>query len=234
MFSLQISGVKVSGYLTVHVHRTGETKERVWYAGENGSCMLAGLYTNNPHFFIRYDVNDSSDKRLAVILSQFKKSRDMNYTIAFFCSDDFELNPPQPTLPHHAEISSTWSTYTAGGPIGSNSYHTNPKYSILIPCDKTDETNSAELQLSLSTSATTAVNAMLYTVTRRSDKVVNSTNHAIIDTGKYRHGFVVSNRTTIPPGEYILIVSNYHVGQTGFYTLKVSSNVANVMLKRIS
>jgi hypothetical protein len=167
---------------------------------------------------------------LALILSQFKKSSDLNYTLSCYCTEGFEFSSPIPTLKYQTEISSTWSTYTAGGPIGSDSYHTNPQYSVFVA----NETESAVLQLSVTTTAATAVNAMLFPVKRRGDKVLNCHKLSIIDTGNYRHGFVVSDRKAIPAGAYTLVVSNFHVGQTGFYTLKVASNLASVNVHKLS
>ena len=211
------------------MQRSGVKKERIWYAG---SCTLTGCYTSNPHVLARYDIKDN-DKNLALILSQFNKSNDLSYTLSCYCTEDFELHSPEPMLQTQIEISSIWSTYTAGGPIGCDSFDTNPQYSIFIPCSNTNRAQSADIQLSVSTTATAAVNVLLFPVQKLGDKVLNSTGGCIIDTGNYRHGFVVSNRATIPFGAYTLIVSNYHVSQTGFFTLKVSSSVENIKVEKI-
>ena len=183
---------------------------------------------------IRYDVKDQNDKHLALVLSQYKKSNDLNYTLSCYCTEDVALNSPEPNLEHQTEISSTWSTYTAGGPIGCDTYNTNPQYSVLIPYDRSNSQKSSEIQLSISSTTTTAVNALLVPVRTSGDKFVKASGRPIIDTGNYRHGFVVSGRTFVPAGSYTLVVSNYHSGQTGFYTLKVSSNVPNMKLEKIT
>jgi hypothetical protein len=156
--------------------------------------------------------------------------------LSCFCTEDFEINSPQPNLEIHTKISSTWTTYTAGGPIGCNSFDTNPQYYIFIPYSNINRTQPAEIQLSVSSSATTAVNALLFPVEKGggTDLIFATGSHPVIDTGNYRHGFVVSNRTTIPSGAYKLVVSNYHVGQVGFFTLTVSSNIKNITIEKIN
>lgn len=182
---------------------------------------------------VRYDIRDSDDKNLAIVLSQYKKSNDLNYTLSCYCTEDFALSSPEPNLDIHTEISSTWSTYTAGGPIGCDTFNANPQYSIFIPYNATRPQQSVEIQVSVSSTTTTAINALLVPVRSCGEKFLNASGRPIIDTGNYRHGFVVSQRTSLPPGAYTLVVSNYHAGQTGFYTLKVLSNVRNIKLEKI-
>ena len=181
---------------------------------------------------VQYDVLNESDKHLALVLSQYKKSKDLNYTISCYCTEDFELTSPEPNLENQTQISATWSTYSAGGPIGCDTFDTNPQYAIFIPNNLAHPKQSVTIQISVSSTATTAVNALLIPVKKYGEKLQKDSD-AIIDTGKYRHGFVVSNRTSIPSGAYTLVVSNYHVGQTGFYTLKMSLNVSNFTINKI-
>ena len=46
----------------------------------------------------------------------------------------------------------------------------------------------------------------------------------VLDSGKYRHGFGVTERKTIPPGQYTLVVSTYTPSQLGVFTLVVASS----------
>ena len=57
----------------------GGSQDRIWYP--QGS-VLEGAYTNNPHVLIRYDVEGLADKYLSLVLSQFKKSNDLCYTLS--------------------------------------------------------------------------------------------------------------------------------------------------------
>ena len=46
-----------------------------------------------------------------------------------------------------------------------------------------------------------------------------------LDSGNYRHGFVVTERMKIPAGEYTLIVSPFNPGQVGAFQVKVCSSL---------
>ena len=227
-------GEEVKDYLTIHVHRQSAKQERIWYPGSAGNCVLNGCYTNNPHALIRYDVQDVNDKHLALVLSQYKKSNDLNYSLSCYCTADFTLRRPEPGLEHSYKFSSTWTTYTAGGPIGQDQYPNNPQYSILVPPrnHKNQRSAATTIQITVSTTATTAVHALLVPVRSYGDRYTQSIGPPIIDTNKYRHGFVVSDRTVVPAGAYALVISNFHVGQTGFYNLEVFSNAAKLKIEK--
>jgi calpain-7 len=186
---------------------------------------------------IRYDIQDLNDKHLALVLSQYKKSNDLNYTLSCFCTDAFSLSQPEICLSHQYKFSSTWTTYSAGGPIGEASYGTNPQYSILVPPhNKATQSSSPAttiLQLQVSTTPTTAVNALLVPVRSYGDRITQTIGEPLIDTGKYRHGFVVSDRTVVPAGSYALVISNFHVGQTGFYNIQISSNSTVLKIEKM-
>lgn len=214
-------------YLTLHIHRNNANRERMWYPGRSGNCVLTGCYTNNPHVLVRYDVQDESDKYLTLVLSQYKKSNDLNYTLSCFCTEDFLFGKPEKDLQYHSKHSLSWSTYTAGGPVGQDNFINNPQFSVSIPV-------ASSLQLKVSTATTVAANAMLVPVRAYGDGVDWALGEPVMDSGKYRHGFVVTEKATIKPGSYALIVSNFHAGQTGLFDLKVSSSSGKVKIEKIN
>lgn len=89
------------------------------------------------------------------------------------------------------------------------------------------------LQVQVSTTTTTAVNALLVPVRSDGDRITQAIGEPVIDTGKYRHGFVVSDRTVVPAGAYTLVVSNFHAGQTGFFDVQVSSNSSKLRIEKM-
>jgi calpain-7 len=150
-------GSEVKDYLTVHLHRNDKTKERIYYP-RTKRCVLVGAYTNNPHCLVRYDIEDASDKFLSVVLSQFEKSNDLNYTLSVYCTEPFVLGPPLKELPFSRTLSSSWSPTTAGGPVGKKSFYTNPMFAVEVP------TGGAYFQIQCSAPKTMAVNVMLVPV----------------------------------------------------------------------
>lgn len=201
----------------MHIHRNNPKRERIWYPGRSGNCVLAGCYTNNPHVLIRYDVQDSTDKHLSLILSQYKKTNSLNYTISCFCTESFHLGKPEEGLGHRVEKASTWTTYTAGGPVGQNNFIKNPQFAIWLASTTT-------VQVLLSTTTTVAANVMLVPVKQLGANIDSAIGDPVLDSGQYRHGFVASEKKVIKGGAYTLIVSNFHVDQTGLFTLKIASS----------
>jgi calpain-7 len=220
-------GKEATDFLTVHVHRNNEKRERVWYPGQAGNCVLTGCYTNNPHVLVRYDLQDASDKYLSLVLSQYQKSNDLNYTLSCFCSDYFDLGKPARDLPTNTPFSGTWSTYSAGGPIGSKDFLSNPQFAIELA-------KPSLLQIGVTTTRTCASNAILVPVRNFGDTADKAIGEAVIDSGKYRHGFVASDKVVVKAGSYALIVSNFHAGQTGLFDVSIASNLPSIRVQKLT
>ena len=192
---------QATDFLTIHVHRNNASKERIAYPGQSGKCILTGAYTNNPHVLVRYDVAGPEDRFLSLVLSQYKKSNDLAYTLACYSTEPFTLETPRDELPNTTCLSAELTP--AGGPIGSKYYDCNPMFAISVPKDGTT------IQLKLSTSKSEAVHALLVPVHSFGDKLRGSRGEAVIDSGKYRHGFVATSRQKVGAGFYVLVISRF-------------------------
>jgi hypothetical protein len=217
---------KVDDYLTVHLHKNNEKKQRVWYPGKSGDCIMMGAYTNSPQVLIRYDVTSNADKYLSLVLSQYKKTRDIPYTLSIFGTEDFALCQPPKSPEHLIELTSSWTATTAGGPIGSASYTKNPMFAVQIP------KGGATIELRLATTKAAAINAILAPVSEFGERIDRNPGQPVVDTGNYRFGFVVA-RSVVKPGPYVLIVSSYSPGQQAVFQVKVFSS-AKLKIKEIS
>ncbi|GKZ00309.1 hypothetical protein MPSEU_000983800 [Mayamaea pseudoterrestris] len=212
-------GIEVNDYLTVHVHRNTEQKNRIWYAGKGGDCILTGAYTNNPHVLVRYDLQGQEDQFLSLILSQYKKSNDLNYTLSCFCTEPFILTRPPKDLPLCIELFSQWTDEKAGGALGTKYAYNNPQFALATP------TGGSMIQITVTTIRTSAICFILVPVAAYGQAVTASNVvKPIIDTGKYRHGFVASERQLLPHGTYTLLVTNYDRGKIASFELKISSS----------
>jgi calpain-7 len=183
-------------------------------------CTLAktGAYTNNPQVLVRYDVSDPSDANLSLVLSQYKKSNDLAYTLSCFCTEQFSLGLPERDLEHSVELSASWTTATAGGPIGSKNFISNPMFAVNVP------DGGAVVQLRVSTKTTAAVNVVLVPVDSFRQRADRAKGQPIIDSDIYKHGFVVSEKVKVKSGPYVVVVSNFHAGQTAPFVLRVCSS----------
>lgn len=122
------------------------------------------------------------------------------------------------------EISSTWTTYTAGGPVGQKNFIKNPQFAIRVASTTT-------MQILLSTTTTVAANVILVPVKQLGANIDSATGEPVLDSGQYRHGFVASEKKVVNSGAYTLIVSNFHVDQTGLFSLKIVSSKPVTMEK---
>ena len=201
----------------------------MWYPGLSGNNVSTGAYTNSPHVLVRYDVTSQADKYLTFVLSQYKKTRDIPYTLSIFATEDFTLSRPPNELAHCVEVTSGWTERTAGGRYGRNNdaFSTNPQFAMQIP------SGGSTVELRLSTSRTASINGMLVPVDKFGQDVSHATGLAVLDTGKYRHGFVCSGtRQHIKGGSYVLIVSNFNRGQQAVFQIKLCSS-ARTRLREI-
>lgn len=210
--------IKIDDYLTVHIHRNTSGKERIWYPGNSGNCILMGAYTNSPQVLVRYDVSQSKDKFLSLILSQYQKKRDISYTLSVYSTQHFGIARPTGDLPFSVEMHSAWTMRTSGGPLGRSSFADNPMFAVEVP------NSGAIVEIRLFTSRSTAINGILAPVGRFGECIRRNTGPPVIDTGKYRFGFVVSQSKRIDGGYYVLVVSSYQQGQEGVFQARFLSS----------
>ena len=194
-------------------------KERIRYPG-GGQCVLNGAYTNNCHVLVRYDVAGPEDKYLSLVLSQYKKSNDLSYTLSCFCTSPLKLSQPEKDQPLSTNIVSEWTELSAGGPPGQVGFRKNPMWSISIPKD------GAFIQVRCSSVKAFAVNIMMIKVDRPGNRLSSIHEKPAIDTGNYRHGFVATGSYWVAGGHYTVIISTFHPGQIGGFHMTLKSSVA--------
>jgi hypothetical protein len=94
----------------------------------------------------------------------------------------------------------------------------NPMFAVNVP------DGGAVIQLRVSTKKTAAVNVVLVPVDSFRQRADRAKGQPIIDTDIYRHGFVVSDKTKVKSGPYVVVVSNFRDGETAPFVLRVSSS----------
>lgn len=120
----------MTDFLTIHLLKNTEKKEVMWYP-HGSMSLVVGAYTNNPHVLVRYDVTGSADKYISLVLSQYKKSHDMGYTLSCYCTHPFSIGKPAQDLPFQRELVNSW---TAGcGPVGDDRFFQNPMWVVTLP-----------------------------------------------------------------------------------------------------
>lgn len=205
--------------MTVHLHRNTSKKERIFYPGGSGNCILNGAYTNSPQVLVRYDATKEMDKYLTLVLSQYKKFRDVPYTLSIFSTEKFTFSRPPKDLEHCISLNSAWTDRTAGGPCGRDSFGINPQFAVQVP------SGGATIEARLSSSKAAAINVMLVPVNAYGEGIERANGEPVMDTGNYRHGFAVTKRKHVKAGAYVLIASNFSRGQKAVFQVKLFSSV---------
>ena len=209
-------GGDVSDFLTVHVHRNKGHRETIWYPGKSGNCCLTGAYTNNPHVLVRYDVLCEADKHLSLVLSQYQKTNDLRYTLSLYSTESFVLSKPRAPLTNCIKRSGYLNV--DGGPLGSKQVVRNPMFALTVAEDKTI------MEVNVSTAKNIALNLIVLPVARAGHRLEQASGPAVVDSGKYRHGFVVTERTVLRAGSYVLMVSCFTPQQEGKFDLECRSS----------
>lgn len=212
-------GSEATDYLTVHVHRTNEKRDRINYQGGK-SCVLTGAYTNNPHLLVRYDVSGSADdKYLSLVLSQYKKSSDVSYSLSCYSTELFALSQPAKRLPICTTLSGQWTQISAGGPPGTRMFQNNPSWAFRVPSE------GALIEISCTTIKTMTVNVMAIEVDTYGKRVTRISREPSIDSGDYRHGFTITKRCRVPGGVYTLVASSFYPGEIGSFRIVIESSL---------
>lgn len=209
-------GAESSDFLTVHIHRTSSPQERVWYPGKSGNCVLTGAYTNSPQVLVRYDIADPKDKNLVLVLSQYQRSDDLAYTLSCYCTESFSFGKLKSDLVQRRSIKGMLNP--SAGPIGSFDYGKNPMVAINVP-----QSSGVTAEFCLSVTKTVALNILLYKTQQYGDDLRGVQGKPVVDSGNYRHGFVVTGRQKIPAGSYVAVISSFDKNVSAPFSLDLYS-----------
>jgi len=114
--------------LTCHVHRI-EKNRRVIYP--HIERLVQGIYSNNCHNLIRYDLTGEKDSNLVLVLSQFKKFEDVRFSISVFCGHEFAFSPTPQFFSNKFRLEGRFDDSNSGGAIGRSSpFFCNPQYAL--------------------------------------------------------------------------------------------------------
>lgn len=192
--------------------------------------MFSGAYTNSPHILARYDIMGPTDKFLSVVLSRYRKSKDLGYTLSCYCTGNFSLSSPINTPLYVTQLSSEWTDATSGGNPSKSSYLFNPMWSIKLP------KGGAQIQLKCYAPKTIFTNVKLIRSisdsNARESLVINSKT-VLIDTGDYRDGFAASAIKLVPEGSYVLVASTFEPGEKGPFLLNIHSSIEGIPVNQI-
>ncbi|CAN0179771.1 unnamed protein product [Ectocarpus sp. 6 AP-2014] len=201
-------------FLTMHVY-AGTQGKRVYYPDRP---MFIGIYTNNPHTLVRFDLPEntgSTDKWIdyTLVVSQYEKKREVRYSVDVYCSTTFRV-VQTPTSPEHEQtVLGKWDQNSAGGALGTPFFYTNPQYALVLTQPETKVHVEVRAPKDFQINATVVSQGGM-----RIDSV--SSKREVMTTGSHRQGFCYAENV-LPAGTYTVIFSTYNPGQVAGFVAKL-------------
>lgn len=205
-------------YITVLVYRNNG--KRVYYP-DDPPPYIHGVRINSPHYLCKIKLENNSDTRYTLVISQYEKTHTIYYTLRAYATCPFKLWQIPQLYKHEKEITDgLWKGITAGGCSNHITYTNNPCYQLDLEsaCDN----NYVLIILKGPKEYQIGFDIVMVTVNNPNAEVIKSTN-----SGAFRPGFVYVELERVPAGRYNIIPSTYLPGQEGpfFLTCKSSCNL---------
>jgi calpain-7 len=204
---------------------------------EGQNCVKQGPYVDSPNTLLRF--NPVPNKAYTLVVAQAGMPLPKySFTLSFFSTSPLAIAPAADTLPHHHDISGSWTRRNAGGSSAHASYLTNPQYAVT-----TTQLTALTLLLSTDSPDLPVHVALLYSDSPRggnsrsngasvpgpSARATNSGVFAgrdvVAASSEYRRG---CNAVTVPnlePGTYTIVASTFEPGQLARFSLRISTAV---------
>ena len=255
-------------FLTIHVYDDTGGK-RIFTPTK---AMIEGIYSNNPHTLVRFDIPPVSANELpassnssvrsvrrsyTLVVSQYKKVRDVSFTLNVYCTAPFRLMRTPATPPHKRTVKGHWGASTCGGCPNNAAFYTNPQWALTVG-------SGSAIRLHCELSAPKEYHVGLRLVRgsngRRVDSVpsaksvnknpdgsgaVAASDSGSIpseveynpveeaSSGSYRNGCAILECPKLEPGTYTLVASTFDAGQIGPFILTIASSLPLTSLKSV-
>jgi len=212
-------------FLTISVYDR-KNGGRVYYPEKS---MIRGVYGNNPHCLVTFQVPPGKHK-YTLVVSLFEKTRAVNYTLTAFCTQHF--SDPSPllvdvpkTLKFSHEVQGSWGAHTAGGSPKFPGFPSNPQYVLIFKTKK-----PRKLHLRLLAPKEFPINVRLYN--NDGKRLYSATsNLELASSGPYRKGFCVLELSDGHPAleegvKLTVVVSTIDPDSLGPFILHIESDSA--------
>ncbi len=205
-------------FITMHVYKK-RNGSRIYYPS---STFLQGVYSNNPHNLIRFDV-EPGRHIFTLVVSQYERVNDIDFTIyAYSMAPILKLNKLLP-YPHAIDVIGKWSSANAGGCGNHPSFPNNPQWRLTL-------THGTAVFLGVEAPVNFYVNVKVFS----SGNIIKSRNEReLFSSGEYRKGFCYCEVPKIGKGVYTILVSTFDPGQVGNFSLNCQTRFPCANLHRI-
>ena len=198
-------------YITILVyHNDGK---RIYYPNDPRP-HIDGVRINSPHYLCQTVVNDSTPRKMNLVVSQYEKSATIYYTLRVYCTIPFVLKKITDPYKHTQKITDAWKGKNAGGCANYSTYSVNPRYQFTVDKD-------AHILVELKGPRDYQIGFDLQSV------VVGNRDSPLYfknkSCGVYRPGFIVST-LEVTAGTYDVIPTTFKPQQESPFFLTVQSS----------
>ncbi|RFU27018.1 hypothetical protein B7463_g9323, partial [Scytalidium lignicola] len=174
-----------------------------------------GAFVDSPQTLARIEAPGASTYTVVVAQHGLPLPK-YSFTLSLFSRSPVSVAPAIDDHSSSTIHTGAWTHSTAGGNASAQSYPLNPQFSISVP-------SQTGIRLLLETDAEElAVHVKM--VWSGGKRVTSVAGRDIVgESGDYRRGCALADLHDIQPGKYTIVCSTFEPGQTGNFTLRVSS-----------
>ncbi|XP_014222841.1 calpain-7-like [Trichogramma pretiosum] len=207
-------------YITVLVYKNNG--KRVYYP-HDPPPFIDGVRINSPHYLCKIKLDQNSETRYTLVVSQYEKTNTIFYTLRVYGTSPFTLRKIAEPYKFEKEITDgQWKGVSAGG-CGNHpqTYFNNPRYQLVIESSN----NNNWLLIILKGPKQYQIGFEILSVVLNDPAAPGAFKSKT--SGPFRSGFVYIELEDVPSGTYNVVPSTYLPGQEGpfFLTIKSSCNV---------
>ena len=194
----------------------------------NRKALHQSNYVDAPNVFLRFELLPHQPY-VIIISEQDLLHQETNFTLSVFAVNAIsELRPAPEKYDHSTSIEGAWTERTAKGNVTCEGYEQNPQYSLTI----TDASNISIL-IESSNSGTAVHTKLLWSGGKRVQLPLTGKD-VYGDSGEYTRGCALAEIPNVLEGTYTIVCSTFEPGQTGKFTLRISSNRPKFTVKPIT
>ena len=202
-------------FMALHVYNEGGS--RIFYPSKP---MKRGTYTNNPHSLLRFDVPAGTSRSYTIVVSQYEKTSNVNFTLDVFSMSPFQMKEIPRTLGHEARAKGKW--VSPGGNGRHETFMDNPQYLLRHP--------GGPLRLRAET-ASASLNIRVFASGERIDRCSGE----ILTSGDYRNSFAFAHtKKNLPAGNYTVVISSWSPSTRASFQFFAESMHRGVQLQQLA
>jgi calpain-7 len=188
--------------------------ERVYFPS---SAVLRGVYSNTPYLLTRLNLRPpAKGMDLTLVLSQYERKHDVDYSVAVFGSSPVTLGPViEPFTQFGPVMMGAWGPGTDGGRASCPRYFDNPQFLLTTTVED-------DVQLVLRGPSALSIDIRVFAGAPEEGHLKSFRFDTAFSSKYYTRCFTACSSRKLPPGRYTVLVSTWDEGERGRFHLTVA------------